>query len=397
MIVYEMTKISANNRKSNIYALLITLTLLLHVFNNLRLNESIKFFHLGAGLALIFALFFLRKKLGKIEKIALAFVTTSFFSCILSPYEQSLSVWIKLCIIIGATLFVVAIPIRKLIIGVNIIIPIALLALVKEYFVGIYYRYQGFYEDPNYMCTTLLVLFFYLQLLWEICSKKVIRIGVLFEMLVLLFLVSTSISRTGLVCFSVMAIGFFWDNFLKNKSLAIIGVLSIACLTIYFAPTLVEQALDNYTMRETENSDTLGHASNLRKEISMRGVNFVLTHPAYWVLGMGEGATSHASSVPDFHVRTHHGDHNTITCCFAEQGLVGFLLMIILYYNIFKKIRSKRDPRLKKIKLISMVSLFVFIIFSMSINQMVYLPFWFMIFTLSNIAQNEDSAYSLLR
>lgn len=397
MIVYEMTKISANNRKSNIYALLITLTLLLHVFNNLQLNESIKFFHLGAGLALIFALFFLRKKLGKIEKIALAFVTTSFFSCILSPYEQSLSVWIKLCIIIGATLFVVAIPIRKLIIGVNIIIPIALLALVKEYFVGIYYRYQGFYEDPNYMCTTLLVLFFYLQLLWEICSKKVIRIGVLFEMLVLLFLVSTSISRTGLVCFSVMAIGFFWDNFLKNKSLAIIGVLSIACLTIYFAPTLVEQALDNYTMRETENSDTLGHASNLRKEISMRGVNFVLTHPAYWVLGMGEGATSHASSVPDFHVRTHHGDHNTITCCFAEQGLVGFLLMIILYYNIFKKIRSKRDPRLKKIKLISMVSLFVFIIFSMSINQMVYLPFWFMIFTLSNIAQNEDSAYSLLR
>lgn len=392
-----MTKISANNRKSNIYALLITLTLLLHVFNNLQLNESIKFFHLGAGLALIFALFFLRKKLGKIEKIALAFVTTSFFSCILSPYEQSLSVWIKLCIIIGATLFVVAIPIRKLIIGVNIIIPIALLALVKEYFVGIYYRYQGFYEDPNYMCTTLLVLFFYLQLLWEICSKKVIRIGVLFEMLVLLFLVSTSISRTGLVCFSVMAIGFFWDNFLKNKSLAIIGVLSIACLTIYFAPTLVEQALDNYTMRETENSDTLGHASNLRKEISMRGVNFVLTHPAYWVLGMGEGATSHASSVPDFHVRTHHGDHNTITCCFAEQGLVGFLLMIILYYNIFKKIRSKRDPRLKKIKLISMVSLFVFIIFSMSINQMVYLPFWFMIFTLSNLAQNEDSAYSLLR
>ena len=392
-----MTKISANNRKSNIYALLITLTLLLHVFNNLQLNESIKFFHLGAGLALIFALFFLRKKLGKIEKIALAFVTTSFFSCILSPYEQSLSVWIKLCIIIGATLFVVAIPIRKLIIGVNIIIPIALLALVKEYFVGIYYRYQGFYEDPNYMCTTLLVLFFYLQLLWEICSKKVIRIGVLFEMLVLLFLVPTSISRTGLVCFSVMAIGFFWDNFLKNKSLAIIGVLSIACLTIYFAPTLVEQALDNYTMRETENSDTLGHASNLRKEISMRGVNFVLTHPAYWVLGMGEGATSHASSVPDFHVRTHHGDHNTITCCFAEQGLVGFLLMIILYYNIFKKIRSKRDPRLKKIKLISMVSLFVFIIFSMSINQMVYLPFWFMIFTLSNIAQNEDSAYSLLR
>lgn len=50
-----------------------------------------------------------------------------------------------------------------------------------------------------------------------------------------------------------------------------------------------------------------------------------------------------------------------------------------------------------KIFLNLMVLLFVFILFSMSINQMVYLPFWFMIFTLSNIAQNEDSAYSLLR
>lgn len=392
-----MRSILVKDRKTGIYTLLITITLLLHVFNNLQLNESIKFFHLGAGLALIFALFFLRKKLGKIGKIALAFVTTSFFSCILSPYEQSLSVWIKLCIIIGATLFVVAIPMRKLIIGVNIIIPIALIALVKEYFVGIYYRYQGFYEDPNYMCTTLLVLFFYLQLLWEICSKKVIRIGVLFEMLVLLFLVTTSISRTGLICFSVMALGFFWDNFMKNKKFTIIGVLSVACLTVYFAPSLVERALENYTMRETENSDTLGHASSLRKEISMRGVNYVLDHPSCWLLGMGEGATAHASSFPDFYVRTHHGDHNTITCCFSEQGIVGFLLMIMLYYNIFKKLRSKRGPRLKKIKLISMVSLLVFIIFSMSINQMVYFPFWFMIFTLSNIAQNEDSAYSLLR
>lgn len=391
-----MTKISAKEKKTNIYALLITLTLLLHVFNNLQLNESVKFFHVGAGLSLVFALFFLQKKIGKIGKIALAFVTSSFISCLISPYEQSLGVWIKLCIIIGATLFVVAIPIRKLVIGINIIIPVALIALVKEYFEGAYYRYQGFYEDPNYMCTTLLVFFFYLQLLWEMCSKKMLRIGVLFEMLVLLFLVSTSISRTGLVCFFVMAIGFFWDNFLKNKKMTIIGVLSIVCLTIYFAPTLVERALENYTMRETENSDTLGHASNLRKEISMRGVNFVLDHPSYWLFGMGEGATANASSVPEFHVRTHHGDHNTITCCFAEQGLVGFLLMIMLFYNIFKKNRSKRDPRLKKIKLISMVSLFVFIIFSMSINQMVYLPFWFMIFTLSNIAQNENSAYSLL-
>ena len=392
-----MKNVSVKDIKFNIYTLLITTTLLLHIFNNLQLSENIKLFHLGAGLALTFALSFIRKRCGIIGKLASAFVMTSLFSCMLSPYAQSLSIWIKLCIIIGSTIFIIVIPIRKLVIGVNVIMPIALLALVREYFLGSYYRFQGFYEDPNYMCTTLLVLFFYLQLLWEMSNRKIVRIGVLFEMLVLFFLVTTSISRTGLVCFLIMAVGFFWDNFIKNKALTIIGTLLMAFLAICFAPALVEQALENYTKRETENSDTIGHASNLRKEISMRGVKFVLTNPIYLIQGMGEGATAHASSIPGFYVKTHHGDHNTITCCFSEQGILGLSLMILLYFNIFKLLRNKKDPRLQKIKLISTISLCVFIVFSMSINQMVYFPYWFMIFTLSNLAQNENSAYSLLR
>lgn len=392
-----MRSIFLNNLKTNIYSLLLTITLLLHIFNNLQISENLKFFHLGAGAALVFALLFIKKKIGKIGKIALLFVVVSLLSCMLSPYGQSINVWIKLCIIIGSTLFIVAIPIRNLVVGVNAIIPIALVALVKEYFAASYYRYQGFYEDPNYMCTTLLVLFFYLQLLWEMCNKKIVRIIALFEMVVLFFLVTTSISRTGLMCFSLMAIGFFWDNFKKNKILTIIGGLSVALATLWLAPSLVERALENYTMRETENSDTLGHASDLRKEISMRGVRFVLNNPTYWILGMGEGATSHASAIPGFHVRTFHGDHNTITCCFSEQGMLGLSLMLLMYFNIFRRLRKKKDPRFQKIKLIGTISLCVFIVFSMSINQMVYLPYWFMIFTLSNLAQNENSSRSLLR
>lgn len=392
-----MRSIYLKNLRTNVYSLLLTITLLLHVFNNLQISENLKFFHFGAGAALVFALLFIKKRIGRIGKLALAFVVVSLFSCMLSPYGQSINVWLKLCIIIGATMFIVAIPIRNLVIGVNTIIPIVLIALVKEYFAGSYYRYQGFYEDPNYMCTTLLVLFFYLQLLWEMFDKKVIRVFVLFEMVVLLFLVTTSISRTGLTCFTLMSIGFFWDNFKKNKFLTIIGGLSVALATLWLAPSLVERALENYTMRETENSDTLGHASDLRKEISMRGVRFVLNNPTYWLLGMGEGATSHASAIPGFHVRTFHGDHNTITCCFSEQGVLGLSLMFLMYFSIFKRLMKKKDPCLKKIRLISTISLCVFIVFSMSINQMVYLPYWFMIFTLSNLAQNENSAYSLLR
>lgn len=390
------TSLSAN-WKYSVYTFLITATLLLHVFNNLQISDSLKFFHIGALLSLSFGGIYLRNKFGKIGRLAIAFVATSFLSSSLSHFDQSLSVWLKLFIIIGATSFILLIPLRRLVIGVNAVIPIALLFLVKEYFTGIYYRYQGFYEDPNYMCTTLLVLYFYLQLLWEISSKKTVHVFALFEMLVVLFLVTTSISRTGLICFSIMTIGFFWDNFLKNKVSTIIGVVSVFVMVSFLAPSLVERAFENYTMRETENSDTFNHASDLRREISMRGVNFVLEHPIYWLQGMGEGATAHAADIPGFHVRTHHGDHNTITCCFSEQGIIGLSLLLALFFNIYKGIRKKNSQYFRKIRIISLITLFVFIIFSMSINQMVYLPFWLMIFTLSNIAQNESSAYSLLR
>ena len=374
-----------------------TATLLLHVFNNLQISESIKFFHLGAGVALIFGLPLIKRGTGQIGKIAILFVTTSLFSCIVSPYDQSISVWVKLLIILGATIPIIAIPIKKLVTGVNFIIPIALIALVKEYFAGIYYRYQGFYEDPNYMCTTLLVMFFYLQLMWEMNSKKLIRAFMLIEMVVVLFLVTTSISRTGLICFSIMTIGFFWDNFKRNKFITLVGVVAVSLATFWAAPALVERALENYTMRETENRDTLDHAADLRKEISMRGVKFVLSNPIYLIQGMGEGATAHASSIPGFHVRTHHGDHNTLTCCFSEQGIVGLSLMLSLYFCLFKRLWKKKGAQFRKLRLISTISLLVFIIFSMSINQMVYLPYWFMIFTLSNLAQNENSAHCLLR
>lgn len=392
-----MTRVLSSNWKYSVYVLLITLTLLLHVFNNLQISESLKYFHIGAFMSLAFGILFLWGNIGRIGKLAYAFVVTSFLSSSLSHYDQSLSVWLKLFVIIGATSFIVLIPIKKLVIGINMVIPIALFFLVKEYFAGTYYRYQGFYEDPNYMCTTLLVLFFYLQLLWELYAKKNVRAFVLFEMLVTLFLVTTSISRTGLICYTIMAIGFFWDNFLRNKILTIVSIVFVGFAVSFLAPTLVDRAMENYTIRETENNDTFGHASDLRREISMRGVNFVLDNPIYWLQGMGEGSTAHASSIPGFHVRTHHGDHNTITCCFSEQGIVGLSLMLFLFYNVYRGLRRRRELNFQKIRIISIIVFFVFIVFSMSINQMVYLPFWLMIFTLSNIAQNEDSAYSLLR
>lgn len=148
----------------------------------------------------------------------------------------------------------------------------------------------------------------------------------------------------------------------------------------YFKPDLVESAVSGYVLRES-NSDNLDNASSLRKEISIRGITFVLTHPLYTLQGIGVGTTAHHEHIEGFVARSAHGDHNTITSSMTEQGIVGFVVFLMLLWNILKNqwYRPKADIR-RNISLVVFGSIFLF---SLSINDMLYLPYWFLMFYLS--------------
>lgn len=375
----------------NIYIALISLSLLFHVFNNVQLSETIKVFHLFSAAA-IGTSFFLIKPKDKIIKAFHMLLMWSFASCLLSPIDGSFLSDVKFLIVALSVSLIPLVPFNKLVLYVNAAIPIALVFLLRNYFAEAVYRYQGFYEDPNYFCTTLLVFFFYIQLLWKETEKKILKVGLIIEMLLIFFLVGTSISRTGLACLLMMIVVFWWDVFKANKGRSLLTAAVLFALVFHYFGDYVLTAIEGYTMRETENSDTLSSASNLRWEISMRGLSYIFSHPQYLLQGIGIGTYFQAYILEGWHASTHHLDHNTITSWFSEQGLIGFILLIRFLFLLFNSLRNSISLKENRLRIISICVFSVFVLFCTSINMTNYLPFWFLIFTLVAMAQTEKYA-----
>ena len=365
----------------NIYIALISLSLLFHVFNNLQLSETIKVFHLFSTAA-IGSLIFLTKPKNKIVHTFHLLLIWSFVSSLLSPIDGSLLSDVKFVIVALSVSLIPFVPFKKLVLYVNVAIPIALVFLVRNFFEQVVYRYQGFYEDPNYFCTTLLVFFFYIQLLWKEVENNMLRGCLVVEMLLIFFLVGTSISRTGLACLLMMFVSFWWSAFKDHKFKSVLIVIILFFLVSHYFSDYLYTGIEGYIYRETENSDTLGSASNLRWEISKRGLTYILNNPQYLFQGIGIGTYSQAHILEGWQASTHHIDHNTTTSWFSEQGLIGLLLLIRFYYLIINRLLNNKYLKENGLRIICICVFCVFFLFSTSINMTNYLPFWFLLFTL---------------
>lgn len=379
--------VNSNEKRSWVYIILITSTLVFHIFNHLYATASLKVFHVFAAAAIVGA-FMLERHSDKLLGVFRWVLVWGFLSTILSPIEVAYFAYVKFLIVALSVYFIAYVPIDRLIKAINIVTPIVLLALVRQYFLEPIYRYQGFYEDPNYFCATLLVLYFFIQLYWKQQERLWVRIGLLVEIALIFFLVTTTISRTGLVCLLLMTLVFWWNLFVKHKFKATLGAILTVFVVYYFYGDYIALALQEYVMRETTNKDTVGSASELRWEISMRGISYLFSHPLFLLQGIGIGTYSSAVKVlSGWHASTHHIDHNTITSWFSEQGLIGLLLLLRFFYLLF--LRIKHNVRLKSqgLHILVLCVLSVFLFFSLSINQTDYLPFWFLIFTLANLSK----------
>lgn len=381
---------SVNTFLKNVFIILTALSLLFHVFNTLQVTESVKAFHLFAIGAVVIG-FFITGKNSKTCKYLIAFMGWTLFSCLLSPVSVSFRSGIKFLIVLLSAFFITRVPINKLVKVINCVIPLILLGLLVKYYIERpFYRFQGFYDDPNYMCTTLLVALFFVFLMIRDSKSTLLRIGFAGEIVIISFLILRSISRTGLLCLAVMLVGFFWDTIKKNGKLSIVGLLVCIGLVFYFKPDIINDMFSGYIMRETENSDTIDSATGFRWEISMRGINYISYHPRFFMQGIGIGSYSYAYELSDWSAPTRHMDHNTFTSCFSEQGFVGLILYLLFLFYLTRGLLTNpylKDPSLKRICIVSLSSL---LLFSISINQMCYLPFWIALMTLTNISETVD-------
>ena len=377
----------ANTLWKDAFVLLISFAFFFHVFNTLQVSESVKVFHLFAVGAIVPGCFIMGGKSNSTGKVFLLFILWTFFSSLLSPISVSIMAGIKFVIVALSTFFITKIQINTLIRFINYLIPFLLVALIIHYVnSSAVYRYQGFYDDPNYLCTTLLVFLFFILIGWNGTKNTVIRIGLVVEILIITYLVTVSISRTGLLCLFLMLLGFFWDILIQNKLKSILGVLIVLGVVLLYKPDLVEKAVSSYVNRETENVDTISGAADLRWEISKRGLTYVFHHPRYFLFGIGIGSYSSAKELPGWYASTDHMDHNTFTSCLSEQGIIGLLLYLGFLFSLFKRILRNQILHDLKLKRICLVSFFAFLVFSISIYQLNYLPFWFVLMALVNMS-----------
>jgi len=368
------------------YSICISLALILHVFNNFGFTEELKFFHVPAAGAFVLS-FFLPGRYDSVRKQLVGFLVWSVFVSLISFYEKSFNAALPFAIVLGACIGIKYVKSNWTLHLCNILIPLDIAYLLAGYFLfagRTYYRYAGFYNDSNYLCITLIAMCILVITEFQVVRNWIIRVGLLFEIALIVYLVTTTVSRTGLVCILIIISMTFYSYFKRNKWRTLIVCLVGITALLQWKGSAIENTINMYVLRE-ETGDAISDSSGNRFDISMRGVTYVVGHPLFLIQGIGIGAVTHPEYFSDFESTERHIDHNTVTSIFTEQGLVGLLLYVLFMWGIFNPLWRRRSQTYGRICLFSFLSLSLF---SLSINVLKFLPFWFAILFIAR--DNEE-------
>lgn len=365
-----------------LYIICVALSLSLHVFN-MGGENLIKPFHIAAVGACIITLLTLRND--RLLKNLCFFIFCIFISTLLSHAENVFSGFINVFIVTFCCVGAAFVDINKVLKYLMIFIPFDLVALLYEATTNPIYRFQGFYDDPNYLCTTLLVFLFLLLISYSIYTKSLIRILIVSEIVVIVFLIFLTISRTGIAC-CIMLLSILTYALLKKHFIKVIVVTVVSFfIAIHFTSDFWENEYSLLYERVFETNDNVENARNHRFDLSLQNLHYIVDHPQHLFFGLGPSTTDGAVArqIPGMQVYrvSDARDHNSWTSCLSEYGLFALFFFSLLFIDSFRKIIKQKKNTQKYLRLGMIVTL---LIFSLSIWQMTYLPFWWGLFFLNN-------------
>ena len=389
-------KVSLSKHRSLIrliYIAMLAFALGLHVFN-MGGEEGLKPFHLAAGIACVLT-FLQPQKLNNLYRIVYAFLLFAFFSAIFSYASSAFSTWVNLFFVVISCIGVVFSNVKIVLKCVFPLIAADVFALLYQSIVEPQYRFQGFYDDPNYLCTTLLGFIFLLLLELHLLKKYYLKIFAIALLILSYFLILLTLSRTGIVCAFIILVIVLLDS-LKKKYLKI-TIISLILFSVCFNITsnYFDHQLALLNERFFYNNDNIENASDQRVHLSMQNVEFILDNPQYILFGLGGGTTigKNAHDIPelDSYRDDDHGDHNTWTSTFSEFGLLCFIMFFLFFIITFRRVIRITPHYFRNLYLVMFASM---LIFSFSISQKTYLPFWWIMFflnnqTISQLSQSE--------
>jgi hypothetical protein len=369
----------------------------LHVFN-LGGGEGLKPFHIPAVIACILSFFVLKKK-DKLYRYVIWFLIFALISSILSYATSAYSMWINMFIVLTGCLGLAYVDPKPFLMLTAIFIPIDIIVLFYHSIVEPQYRYQGFYNDPNYLCTTLIVFIFILLLVYTNIQKKLYKAVIIFTLVITYALILMTLSRTGLFGSLLLLLGASTTAIRKHFVKFIVAASICMVALLNYASNFIDNKWEQIYERIYENNDNIENAGSHRWDLSLQNIRFIMDNPQFIPFGLGGGTTygKYAMQVPGLNKyrKDWHIDHNTWTSVFSEQGLFCFILFFIIINVTFNRMRKKTKNAKKYLLYGAFFSIFLF---SFSISQKTYLPFWWIMFVLNNIKLRtliNDSRYNV--
>ena len=356
----------------------------LHVFN-MGGEGGLKPFHIPAAIACVLSFFLINEK-GKLYKYVIWFLVLALISTILSyAFATAYPIWVNTFIVFTSCIGLAYVDSNRILRYIAFLIPVDVVVLFYDSIVEPQYRYQGFYNDPNYLCTTLIIFVFILFIIYSSIQNKIYKAGIIVALVLIYILIFQTLSRTGLACslFLLLSVTMatIRKHFIKLVFVVIIGIGGL----YYYAADLIDNRWNQMYERIFEKDDNIEGAGSLRVNLSLQNIRYIFDNPQFIFLGLGGGTTNgiNAREVPGLSAyRTELSiDHNTWTSTFSEQALICFILFFVIIYITFNNVRRIMDGTTRYL---SLGVFFSILIFSFSISQKTYLPFWWIIFFLNN-------------
>ena len=315
----------------HLYVIVVSLSLFFHVFNKVELFSGVKLFYIPALMSVPLSLYISKRKT-KFFSLTIIFILVTFISALTVFSGAVISTFISFALVVLGTYGLRYVDLNQLLYVNKWLIPLVLIILLAEYWGELVYRFQGYYNDPNYLCTTLLVYLYILLSLIRKSKRMLSKIFYFAEVLLLLMLVFLTISRTGVLCvFLVVIVSLF--HVIKKNPFISLGIITLFLLFSINTFISVFEEQTSIFQQRLEKGDNLSSASDLRKELSLQGVKYVMSEPFRLFLGIGIGETGNEEAIPNR--KDFHRDHNTITSCLTEQGIIAFIFYALILWQIW--------------------------------------------------------------
>lgn len=183
--------------------------------------------------------------------------------------------------------------------------------------------------------------FIYLHLAFNTTDKRKRYLLLALFTLTIIYMLWIDTGRTAYICFFVLLLVSFIQLWRwKGTICAIIVILLLGATTYYLSPTLHRQAshainntMNYQTNEELSDANAVNNSAGLRLRWAQYSLRIIKAYP---VFGAGTGAFETATkkiAYPNEQLFLTDKPHNDILTITAQLGLIGLLLLLLLYIS----------------------------------------------------------------